>query len=89
MRGHSYDPSCKESESHQREVIVATRNDTVDIRYIWVLVVCGSVALVFGATIGAPAPQQDLASFVNPLVGTANSGNTYPGATLTARYGGV
>jgi predicted alpha-1,2-mannosidase len=54
----------------------------VGIRHIGVLVVCGGVALAFGAAADAQLPQQDLASFVNPFVGTANGGNTYPGATL-------
>ena len=52
------------------------------LRRIRVVAVCGSVALVLGATVNAQIPQQDLASFVNPFVGTTNGGNTYPGATL-------
>ena len=42
------------------------------------LALCAIVALVFGASVDA----RDLASFVSPLVGTTNSGNDYPGATL-------
>src|SRR5271154_2377010 len=52
------------------------------IRHIRAVSVYGSVALVLGATVDAQMPQQDLASLVNPFVGTANDGNTYPGATL-------
>lgn len=52
------------------------------LRRIRVVAVCGSVALVLGAAVDAQMPKQDLASFVNPFVGTANGGNTYPGATL-------
>jgi predicted alpha-1,2-mannosidase len=54
----------------------------VGIRHIRAVAVCGSVALVLGATVDAQMPQQDLVSFVNPFVGTANGGNTFPGATL-------
>jgi len=54
----------------------------VGVRRIRVVAVCGSVALVLGAAVDAQMSQQDPASFVNPFVGTANGGNTYPGATL-------
>jgi predicted alpha-1,2-mannosidase len=57
-------------------------NGAVGIRCIRVVAVYGSVALVLWSAVDAQTPQQDLASFVKPFVGTANSGNTFPGATL-------
>ena len=38
-------------------------------------------AVVAIALLGAQQPK-DLASYVNPLIGTANGGNTFPGAVL-------
>ena len=46
------------------------------------MAVWGCIALVFGAQVAARTPRRGLASYVDPFVGTANDGNTYPGATL-------
>jgi predicted alpha-1,2-mannosidase len=35
-----------------------------------------------GAGLAAPAPAPDPAGYVDPFIGTANGGNTWPGATL-------
>ena len=35
-----------------------------------------------GATVRGQAPRQDLASYVDPFIGTANGGDTFPGADV-------
>src|ERR1700712_6043661 len=39
-------------------------------------------ALTIGLTAFTAAAAQDRASYVNPLIGTANGGNVFPGATM-------
>jgi hypothetical protein len=62
--------------------VVDRGNDAMGTRRTRAQAVCGSVALVLGAAAGAQMPQQDLASFVNPFVGTANGGNTESGQLI-------
>ena len=41
-----------------------------------------SAALLIATSAVAQTPQQDPASLVNPLIGTTNGGNVFPGATM-------
>ena len=47
---------------------------------------CGLTAVLLGVLGASPAPAQDAAkdpaAYVNPFIGTANGGNTFPGAVL-------
>ena len=45
-------------------------------------VLAGCIAAAVMACAAAVAQQHDRASYVNPLIGTANGGNVFPGATM-------
>jgi predicted alpha-1,2-mannosidase len=59
------------------------KNDLAPLNFTLALITC---SFVFVSLIAA-AETNDLASFINPFIGTANSGNTYPGAV--APFGSV
>src|ERR1700728_975653 len=58
-------------------------NKSASLNFTLALITC---AFIFARLI-APANTNNLASFINPFIGTANSGNTYPGAV--APFGSV
>ena len=54
----------------------------VGMRLIALPLILGSILAGLSTTGGAVQPAEDLAALVNPLVGTAGGGNTFPGAVL-------
>ena len=59
------------------------KNKSASLNFTLALITC---SFIFARLI-ASADTNDLASFINPFIGTANSGNTYPGAV--APFGSV